>query len=281
MRRLLLAGVILANAFSPAWAQKIETHKSDRERIVHVQTALNHLTVIEVGEPVLTVAAGSSAFKIEWRENKVFIQPSEPDVATNMFIWTASGRLNYELEPPGSVEAMDFAIDHPVIRMPIVAPTAVAPVQEPKAPIDAMLGGQPIRMDNFDLPKDRVVVLLKDVFREENQLYIRYAVLNGSKKTYDPGNLQAFTLDVPPSAKLPHPAYYQLTDAEARRIRSTVQRSVEVSGTELRSPLVEPGRETVGVIGIKLPAARANGSTVLRFRFPPDGNRPVNAVLVL
>jgi hypothetical protein len=165
--------------------------------------------------------------------------------------------------------------------MPVVTPTTVAPVQEPKAPIDAMLGGQPIRMDNFDLPRNRVVVLLKDVFREEDQLYIRYAVLNGSKKTYDPGNLQAFTLDVPPSAKLPRPAYYQLTDSEVRRIRSTIQRSVEVSGTELRSPVVEPGRETVGIIGIKLPAGMENGSTILRFSFPPDGNRPVNAVLVL
>ena len=59
----------------PAWAQKIEIQKPDRNQIVRVQTALNHLTVIEVGETVTTVAAGSPAFKIEWRENKVFVQP--------------------------------------------------------------------------------------------------------------------------------------------------------------------------------------------------------------
>jgi len=281
MGRLLLAGMILAIALSPAWGQKIETHKSDPERIVRVQTALNHLTVIEVGEPVVTVAAGSSAFKIEWRENKVFIQPTEPDVATNMFIWTSSGRLNYELEPAGSVESMDFAIDHPAVRMPVVAPAAEAPDEETKAPVNAMLGGQPIRMDNFELPKNRVTVLLKDIFREDDRLYIRYAVLNGSNKAYDPGNLQAFTLEVPPSAKLPRPAYYQLTDTEVKRIKIRVQRSVEILDTELRSPVVEPGKETVGVVGIKLPAGMENGSTILRFSFPPDGNRPVNAILVL
>jgi len=31
-------------------------------------------------------------FKVRWRENKVFIQPTEQNVATNLFVWTASGR---------------------------------------------------------------------------------------------------------------------------------------------------------------------------------------------
>src|SRR5438309_1766394 len=106
MRRLIKICVALVVLGAPAKAKKIETEKPDRNRIVHVQTALNHLTVIEVGEPVTTVAAGSSAFKIEWRENKVFVQPTEPNLATNLFIWTASGRLNYELEPASAVDQM-------------------------------------------------------------------------------------------------------------------------------------------------------------------------------
>ncbi len=48
MRRLMTICVALAVLGVPAWAQKIETEKPDRGRIVHVQTALNHLTVIEV-----------------------------------------------------------------------------------------------------------------------------------------------------------------------------------------------------------------------------------------
>ena len=92
MRRLISIIAALAALVLPAWAQRIEVQKPDPNRIVRVETALNHLTVIEVREPVITVAAGSPAFKIEWRENKVFIQPTEADVATNLFIWTASGR---------------------------------------------------------------------------------------------------------------------------------------------------------------------------------------------
>ena len=46
-----------------------------------------------------------------------------------------------------------------------------------------MLGGQPIRMDHFKEPKNRVIVLLKDVFEQDHQLFIRYAIKNGSKES--------------------------------------------------------------------------------------------------
>ena len=184
MRRLMTICVALAVLGVPAWAQKIETEKPDRGRIVHVQTALNHLTVIESGEPVTTVAAGSSAFKIEWRENKVFIQPTEPNVATNLFIWTASGRLNYELEPAGAVDQMDFAIDHPSKQStaPVTATTPSPSAAAGGVATEALLGGRPIRMEGLKEPKNRVVVLLKDVFQRENsETFIRYAIRNDSK----------------------------------------------------------------------------------------------------
>jgi hypothetical protein len=72
MRKVLTALAVLAIAWSTAWAQTI---KPDRDQIVHVQTALNHLTVIEVGEPVTMVEAGSEAFKVEGRETKVLVRP--------------------------------------------------------------------------------------------------------------------------------------------------------------------------------------------------------------
>ncbi len=71
-----------------------------------------------MSEPVITVAVGSPVFKVEWRENKVFIEPTETNVATNLFVWTASGRFNYELDPAGAVPQMDFAIDQPAIDPP-------------------------------------------------------------------------------------------------------------------------------------------------------------------
>jgi len=281
MRRTLIACAILAAASFPTWAQKIETEKPDRNRIIQVQTALNHLTVIEVGEPVVTVAAGSSAFKIEWRENKVFIQPTEPNVATNLFIWTVSGRLNYELEPAGTVEGMHFAIDQPGFRLPIAQPKETTTLDRQKAEFGAMLGGQPIRMDNFKEPKNRVILLLKDVFEQDHQLFIRYSIKNGSKEPYDPGKPQVYTLDVQHSTRLNGMAIYQLTDDEAKRLKTTDKKSVQIIDGQLRSPHVGPGQETVGVVGVKLPVAKSDGPTVLRLIFPPDGNGPISAMLVL
>jgi type IV secretory pathway VirB9-like protein len=92
MKRIRSALIIIIGVATaaPLLGQRIENQTSDRGQVVHLKTALNHLTVIELREPVIQVATGSQSFKVEWRENKVFVQPTEPDASTNLFIWTAS-----------------------------------------------------------------------------------------------------------------------------------------------------------------------------------------------
>jgi hypothetical protein len=63
---LAIAVAMVANA------QRIHTEPSARNRVIRLQTTPNHLSVIELAEPVTEVAAGSSSYKIEWRDNKVF-----------------------------------------------------------------------------------------------------------------------------------------------------------------------------------------------------------------
>src|SRR5579862_6942013 len=79
--------------------------------VVHVATALNHLTVLEFHEPVTMAAAGSSDFQIEREANKVFVKPIKSGAATDLFVWTASRRFAYELEITQEVKDMNFAID--------------------------------------------------------------------------------------------------------------------------------------------------------------------------
>src|SRR3974390_1987053 len=147
MKRILMTLALLTLTLVPAVAQKIGTETSDRTRIVHLKTALNHLTVIEVGEPVVEVAAGSPSFKVEWRENKVFVQPTEADAASNLFIWTATQRLNYELEPAESVANMDFAVDQAPVHLEPVKPTAATtPVPVSPSITELLLAGKPVRM---------------------------------------------------------------------------------------------------------------------------------------
>lgn len=283
MRRLIIICAVVALLGKPSWAQKIETQKPDRNRIVHVQTALNHLTVIEVGEPVMTVAAGSSAFKIEWRESKVFIQPTEPSVATNLFIWTASGRLNYELEPAGAVGQMDFAIDSPPVEtVPVPGAAAKPPASAAAGGLaaEALLGGRPVRVEASKEPKNRVIVLLKDVFQRDNEVFIRYAVRNESKGPYDIGTPQVFTLVVRRSPQsLYSLANTQLADTTVAHFKIGAQMPVQVVRAEARSPRVEPGEESVGFVGVKLSAT--HGRAVLRIVFPGQGTDQPTATLVL
>src|ERR1017187_4273402 len=80
--------------------------------VIHVATALNHLTVLEFHEPVTMAAAGSSDFQIERQENKVFVKPMKSGASTDLFVWTASRRFAYELETTQEVKNMNFAIDN-------------------------------------------------------------------------------------------------------------------------------------------------------------------------
>ena len=195
MKRAVFFFVLLASALVPALAQKIETETADRTRVVHLKTALNHLTVIEVAEPVVQVAAGSPSFKVEWRENKVFIQPTEADAATNLFIWTANQRLNYELEPAGAVTEMDFAVDQKPIHVEPIKPTNAHPVAPPST-TELLLMGTPIRL----LPSKQraskpVEVWISDVYEKNGCLLVRYAVRNYSSETYFADKPAVYQLD--------------------------------------------------------------------------------------
>jgi len=280
MKRATTLVVFLIVACSTARAQKIETEKPGGGRIVHVQTALNHLTVIEVGEPVTMVAAGSDVFKVEWRENKVFVQPTEPGVATNLFVWTAAERLNYELDPAGPVTGMDFAIDEPVPPPAVAKPAAVSH-EDREAQTDALLGGRPVRLDRFKEPKNRVIVLLKDTFRRDNELFVRYAVRNDSKQFYDPGKPQAFTLHAAQSRQLYRRVNSQVAEGEVKGLEGAEEHPAEVLDAGVRSTRVAPGQETVGVVGVNLPAPKNGAPTVLRLTFANDSKGPITATLVL
>jgi len=289
-KRLAVVFIALALGVWPVRAQKIETQVAGDAAITRVQTALNHLTVIQLSEPVLSVAAGSQAFKVEWGENKVFIEPTEPNASTNLFIWTKSGRLNYELAPAGTVAQMDFAIDQPAPDPPSPkAPEApasrgAAPAADSPGPAtvatEGLLESKPVRLASYKLGKNRVQVLVKDLFLQADRLYIRYTVDNTTKRAYAVGKPQVFFLEDP---QVPSPLIdrreWQLTDSEAERIESQGQRPLEIIDQELRSARVEPGQETVGVVGVKLPSGR--GPFVIRLVLPNYEQGEVSATVVL
>ena len=280
MNKMFVLVLITLIGARSATAQKIEVQAAGSTAITQVQTALNHLTVIQLSEPVLSVATGSQAFKVEWRENKVFIEPTEPNASTNLFIWTKSGRLNYELEPAGMVAQMDFAIDQPPENPPPPKPVAASidPPNEATVAKESLLGARPVHLTGYKLGKNRVQLLVKDLFWQGDRLYIRYTVDNTTRRAYEVGKPQLFFLPEPP--ELIDRREVQLTQLEAERIDIKDQKPLEIVDQEVRSVRVEPGQETLGLVGVKLPNGQRE-RLVLRLVLPNHGREEIAASIVL
>jgi hypothetical protein len=101
-----LTTISLALAVAAAGAQN-----TSQSQIRHIETSLNHLTVLEFGESVTTLAiADPDSFQVERHDDKVFVKPLREGVSTNLFVWTASRELSYELDPVGKLATMDVLV---------------------------------------------------------------------------------------------------------------------------------------------------------------------------
>jgi len=225
--------------------------------VVHVATALNHLTVLEFHEPVTMAAAGSSDFQIERESNKVFIKPVKSGAATDLFVWTASRRFAYELEITQELKNMNFAIDS--------APPAPAPPPPPKPVVDsatdqsvdvmltrALLGSEEIKHTRARAPKNQVSVRVDQVFRTRGMVYIHYTIENHSNLFYRVNTPGAFELKINESPiSLASLAHTQLDRATLEQLGGLQELALSVAGAEAEADDLLPGESTQGVVSIR------------------------------
>lgn len=286
MKHLLVSSLALALTLP---AQKIETETPARDHVVKVQTAMNHLTVIEVAEPVTTVAVGSpQTFKIERRENKVFIQPLQEGASTNLFIWTASTRLNYELVPAISdAGQMDFAIDYHQLQAVTQPSPKPAEGAVSTLPNDMLLNGIPVRLVGAAAAPKASLIQIRDVYRKQDEVFVRYTIENKSEKTFRTGRPTVVSLSAPRfDTSLWALQNSQLGIEYSSRLRSQGEPvPVKVTHTEPAIAEVAPGQARVGVITLQLPSTvgepKKGQPTVLQFAFPVDRAGQLTATLVL
>jgi hypothetical protein len=265
-----------------ASAQQVKIAKPAPGQITHVRTALNHLTVLEMREPVSSVAVGSPAFKVEWRENKVFIEPTEGGAATNLFVWTASGRFNYELDAAGLIAQMDFAIDQPPAPPPNPKISPAQPAERGDlSRTRLLLDAQPVRQHKQARHGQKVDVYVTDLLESHGQLLVRYTVSNQARQAYAPGAPHVVVLGRPwYRESLYTLERSQLGSGEVPGLKWEREIPVEPSKTELLRALLAPGQETAGLTAIKLPRAGSR-PVVLRLIFRPSSTGPVTATVVL
>jgi len=267
--------VILAASTASLDAQRVQRESSDRSEIIHLQTALNHLTVIELGEPVIQVATGSQAFKVEWRENKVFVQPTQNGAATNLFIWTASARLNYELEPAGDVSGMDFAID----QVPTIEPKPVSFPPTQSSPTEILLAGKPVRLVSAKSSHKEIEVTICDWYGKDDRLLIRYAVRNRGIRPYELSTPGVYVLK---GVRYPQSLYtlvgLQLGDPEAAHLTARRQDPIAVLEGRVQAEHLLPGQESLGIVAFRPPSGTE--PTIFRLQFANHNREQVAAFLV-
>jgi hypothetical protein len=260
-------------------ADELKVSQPAPAEVIHVATALEHLTVLEFGEPVTMAAAGSPAFQIERHEDKVFIKPLKAGVSTDLFVWTASRRFAYELEPPGEVRNMNFAVDS---RVPTLKPASDSKEQMNEIAdmmfTRAFLGAERVDSTSIKDAKDRITVRIEHVFQSRNTLYIHYSIRNQSARPY------RVTTPAIAEALAPHPTisvmsfhHAQLDDPMLRRLGELTERPLSPARSEVEKEDLQPGEETQGVVAIR---EQVVAPTIFQLTFGSLGPRKVQATLV-
>ena len=224
--------------------------------VVHVATALNHLTVLEFHEPVTMAAAGSSDFQIEREANKVFVKPIKSGAATDLFVWTASRRFAYELEITQEAKDMNFAID-------TAQPAPLRPAPKPVVETDtdqfadvvltrALMGAEEIKQRSARKAKSQVGVRVERVFRTRSTVYIHYTIENSSGLFYRVNTPQAYQLQIDDSPiSLASLAHTQLDRAMLEELGDTQELALPVAHSEAEADNLHPGESTQGVVSIR------------------------------
>ena len=266
-------------------AQKLETQSLDTKKIIRVETARDHLTVIELGDPVTMVAVGNqNAFTVERRENKVFVRPAEDGAKTNLFIWTSTGRFAYELLPAETVEQMHFAID----QKPAAVATNVSSRPDtgvakstPRLPIDMLTKARPIIPHGSRKIQDRVEIALRDLYRDGNRLWLRYAVINHSTYAYRTGRPAVWRLaGIRSSQSLIGLGGHQLDERLSRSLEAKHSSRLEVLDAD-QVAQVAAGGQGLGWLVVEEPGDAGDEVSALRLEFAADAKGTVDAVLVL
>jgi hypothetical protein len=271
---------------SAVLAQKLETLKPDTTKVIRVETARDHLTVIEVADPVTMVAVGNqNAFTIERRGDKVFVRPAEDDARTNLFIWTQAGRFAYELVPAPTVDQMHFAIDQAprVVAAKTAAPESAIELAQKPAPMptEMLIHAAPVSVHGDRESRGRVEITLRDLYRRDGKLYLRYALMNRSNSGYYPTRPAVWQMaGVRSTTSLISFRGSQLGERLARSVKASTLTPVNLLDAD-QSAHVAAGDCGFGWIAIEDPENSGGPSPVLKLEFAADAKGAVSALLVL
>jgi hypothetical protein len=278
-----LTTISLALAVAAAGAQT-----TSQSQIRHIETSLNHLTVLEFGESVSTLAiADPDSFQVERHDDKVFVMPLREGISTNLFVWTASRELSYELDPAGQLAAMDVLVrTAPAPKQHLNAQASAEPSDAEIRKIaslvlaQALMGVEEIAHDSTKPSADRVQVALEQVYHTKDRIYIRYSVANQSKSQFRVTTPDVCTpLPTEQPISLVSLKNHQITSQTFAAFKARNVSGIPVTQAETGTRDLAPGEKTTGVISIE--RSTGNLPHIYQLNFGADQNGPLKVEVVL
>ena len=281
MKILITIPLVLAAAFAGA-------QTTSQSQIRHVETSLNHLTVLDFGEPVTTLAvADPDSFQVERHDDKVFIKPLRQGVSTNLFVWTASRQISYELDPAGPLATMDVLIrTEPTPKPSAVARASGEPTSAEIRKIaslvltQAMMGVEDIAHDSSKPSSDQVRVDLEQVYRAKDQIYIRYSITNQTKAPFRLTTPDVYApLPTQQPISLTSLRNHQLSPQTFGAFKAKLGSSLTVVQAQSTIRDLAPGQKTTGVLSIG--SSQSNPPQLYQLNFGTDQGRSLTVEAVL
>jgi hypothetical protein len=254
-------------------------------QISHIETALNHLTVIDLGEPVANLAvAEPDAFEIERHDDKVFIKPIKEGISTNLFVWTQSRQLAYEVDPAGDVSKMNV-----VIRNAPPQALRAASVDEieretnvvaSRVLAQAFVGAEDLIRDGARSLPNVVQIELNQVYRSNSDIYLRYTIVNLSSEPFritTPNVYQPMPTQLPVSVLSLRD--HQISGKTFASFKAALGEPISLSGAQTKFQDVPPGQRSSGVISFH--CTPNDRPQLYQLRFGSSQSGPITAETVL
>jgi hypothetical protein len=237
---------------------------------------------------VTTIAiADRDSFQVEHHDDKVFVMPLREKVSTNLFVWTASRQVSYELDPAGQLATMDVLIrnEPPADQHKnALNPEEITDAEVRKIAslvlTQELMGVQDIAHDPQKAPSESVQIHLEQVYRAKDQLYIRYSVTNQTKAPF-----RVTTPDVSAPLPMQQPISliglrnHQLSPQTFMAFKAKQGSTLPVVQAESVARDLAPGEKTIGVIGIR--SSQNNPPQLYQLNFGADRGRPLTVEAVL
>lgn len=261
---------------------------TSQNQLRHIATSLNHLTVLEFGETVTTLAIGDlDSFEVQRSGDKVLIKPLQQGVSTNLFVWTATRELSYELDPAGPVGTMDVLINAaPSSSAKSSVRASVEPSDEEihriasLVMIQALTGAEVITHDGARRSPGRIEVDLDQIYRAKDRLYIRYSVTDLTKTPFRVVSPDVYAPDpTRQPVSLVSLRDHQLTQKTFSQFKTKQGLELPVLQNSTTVQDLAPGEKTTGVISVEI--SLGNRPQLYQLDFGVDQSGPVRVEAVL